>query len=1050
MAQTDTGLNDTGLGRGKTTHYAITYDDSLSTADGRDRANALMAACESDYSWMATFFPGLSLPFSLPIDVQLVTGPYAGAGWGPPITVKPGNGEPIDLVRYLLVSEVVEMFMKSKANGWGYSFGDSNEGSKGEALSRYLGYRFLDEHSLDKNVLGYSGSTFFVSNFWLNTTRADFVNNNPDDNAPDATTGCTTLFLYYLEHQLQFAINDIINNGGQTLGDVYRSLTSDTGDPFPFFKRLVDTALPGTSQISTTPNLDDPFPIGILSAWIDKNTFGRDEVQDAIATQGGRFSSAVWLVLEGFSIDSFNALGIAVPTPTWASSLNGVQIVASPASPGGSTPASPIPQFEDPAHPKRPQRIRFSFDMVFTDTSAFPNTGDGPVFGEIQASAQQGGSAVPGASTSAFVELIAGEDPYFANIDPTHADDVWYLSQDLRVFSTIAGQSALPGAPAMTSDPYASIQSLLQHLNGNASFTQPATTDPLNALPGQGGYETADSSVSPVDAQHHQRYNFAIARVRLRGTHGAQAPNVRVFFRMFVAQSCDTDFQPSGAYKSQLGTSGADSGHPVFPLASNSGLSDPSGNSLRTIPFFATDSAGTHDYDGTTQDANIRTIEIPTTDDSVWAYFGCFLDMYDASNNARFGGTHHCLVAEIAYDDAPIPTSTPTGTVPSPANFDKLAQRNLQITLSENPKSPDTHIIPQAFDVRASRPLAGPSTTPGTYPDELMIDWGATPPGSAALIYWPQVDAAEVISLADSLYGSHLLSVREPHTVECMTTQGVSYIPIPPASGTVSLAGLLTIELPSTVKHGQRFDIVVRRVTSRRLRYDRPGTHSASVVVGGLPQELIATGEAAAIDPAPSKPDKHEPQMAAGRDKYEVIVREWRQVSGAFQVRIPVTDRTVMLRPEEDALAVIRWRLDNMPASNRWRPVLQRYLDYVTARVKGLGGDPERIPASLEGASAKSDFGGPRDYPGRRDYPGLGEHPARHAFTGKVDELIYDRFGDLRAFTLRLNDGHTHTFRAREPQMERLLHRAWDERSVVSVEADSDGWPEDVRIIRPH
>src|SRR5947207_1900730 len=149
MAQTTTGLNDTGLGAGVTTHYAITYDDALSAADGKNRGNALMAVCENDFTWMSNLFGNIGIPFSLPVSVQLVTGGYAGAGWGPPITVKPGNGQPIDLVRYLLVSEVVEMMMDKKANGWGYSFGDSNEGSKGEALSRFLGFQFLSQNGLN-------------------------------------------------------------------------------------------------------------------------------------------------------------------------------------------------------------------------------------------------------------------------------------------------------------------------------------------------------------------------------------------------------------------------------------------------------------------------------------------------------------------------------------------------------------------------------------------------------------------------------------------------------------------------------------------------------------------------------------------------------------------------------------------------------------------------------------------------------------------------------------------------------------------------------------
>jgi hypothetical protein len=178
----------------------------------------------------------------------------------------------------------------------------------------------------------------------------------------------------------------------------------------------------------------------------------------------------------------------------------------------------------------------------------------------------------------------------------------------------------------------------------------------------------------------------------------------------------------------------------------------------------------------------------------------------------------------------------------------------------------------------------------------------------------------------------------------------------------------------------------------------------------------------------------------------EVTVREWRQVSGAFQIRIPVTDRTVMLRPEENTLAVIRWRLDNMTAANRWRPVLERYLDYVTARVKGLRGNPDSIPASLEGAPGRKTGGSHSsdDHHGHE----------RECYLGKVDELVYDRFGDLRAFTLRLNDGRTQLFDAREPQMERVLRAAWEMRSVVRVDVTTAGdgsyWPVDVRLVRPH
>ena len=205
-----------------------------------------------------------------------------------------------------------------------------------------------------------------------------------------------------------------------------------------------------------------------------------------------------------------------------------------------------------------------------------------------------------------------------------------------------------------------------------------------------------------------------LGQVDSRGAASASADKVRVFFRLFVAQSCDTDFQPSTTYKSTLGTTGADLNHPVFPLPSGTGLVDPSGQSVQTIPFFERRAAGTHDYDGSVANGNVRTMQIPSGSDAVWAYFGCFLDVYDASNNAKFAGTHHCIVAEIAYDDAPIVNAN--GIVMTPASSDKLAQRNLQLTFSDNPGTAETHRVPQTFDLkpapRSSRSQASCSTTP--------------------------------------------------------------------------------------------------------------------------------------------------------------------------------------------------------------------------------------------------------------------------------------------------------------------------------------------------
>jgi hypothetical protein len=168
---------------GSTTHYAISYDDSLSQANGPDRAAQLLAVCEQDYNLMATWFPGQSIPYSLPVAVNIIPGGYAGASWGPPISLRPGDGSGIAVVRYLLVAEVVEMFMLAQNKGW-FAADGTNEGAAGEGLSRYLSTEFLVQNNLGSTMAG-----FDTARFWLNSDRADFVNNiDQTDHAPDAKT----------------------------------------------------------------------------------------------------------------------------------------------------------------------------------------------------------------------------------------------------------------------------------------------------------------------------------------------------------------------------------------------------------------------------------------------------------------------------------------------------------------------------------------------------------------------------------------------------------------------------------------------------------------------------------------------------------------------------------------------------------------------------------------------------------------------------------------------------------------------------------------------
>jgi hypothetical protein len=997
MTLVTTGLTNGG----STTHYNFQYDDSLAGPGGPEpaRTNALIAAAENDFTLMSGWFGNIALTVATPITVNVSPGGYASAGWGPPIRLTPGDASDANLCRYLLVSEVTEMFMMAQGKGW-FAPDNSNEGSAGEGLSRFLASQFLVSIGLSPAMPG-----FDLANSWMNSTRGDFVNHiDTGDHGIDAKTGCSILFIYYLFSQLGFTIEQIVAAAAFQLSGVYANLTGDSGDPFPFFKQLLDTAYPGTATIGGT-NPDNPFPLGILSFWVDKSTFGRDEVDDVINSGShGTFSDAFWLVLEGFNITGFNKAAVTPPTLSGTfKNLPGITIASDPSGTA----------FEVPSNTKVPQRIRFPFGVTFSNASlgSFPAPGNAPTQEDLAAAAQAGGHALPGARAITEFELVAGADPYFTNVDPAQGN-VFYLSQDLRVLTVTPAINATPvsGGPTFGSDSvggaYQYIQDLLAWLNDPAHHFTDGGQDPFasGVIPSQSGALTGDSSVTPFTFSWspfglHANYNFAIARVRLRGTAGptGAAQNVKTFFRMWSTQSADTDFLTTTTYLSHQVA-----GKPEWPL--------PAPDS-RTIPFFATGNspnlADPSNPEYGTNGVNNRSVEIASGGDVRWAYFGCFLNVYDTGNvvnaspvQALLAGTHHCLVAEIAYDDTPIVNTN--GVTMSPENSDKLAQRNLQLTHSDNPGPEDTHRIPQTFDVRPSLAMATEAGSLLDYPDELMIDWGNTPPGSLAHIFWPQVSAMDVLALATKLYGTHVLTASDAHTIDCMVTRGVTYVPIPYGTGE-SFAGLLTIDLPQTVVTGDEFNIVVRRVATRRLQSDpvllARGTRVDAQTESKNGEQKTDVGDL----------QDQKPHRVTG-------MKNWRYVVGTFHVRIPVTTGDVMLRADEDTLAIMKWRLQAIASSNRWTPVLKRYIDYLSARVKGLGGDPDAIPPSLQGAPLPPDTRG----------EGLIER------TGKIVEVIYDCFGDFEGFVLG-ECCERHVYKTRERAIGDLVLRACRDRLRVTV-----------------
>ncbi len=84
--------------------------------------------------------------------------------------------------------------------------------------------------------------------------------------------------------------------------------------------------------------------------------------------------------------------------------------------------------------------------------------------------------------------------------------------------------------------------------------------------------------------------------------------------------------------------------------------------------------------------------------------------------------------------------------------------------------------------------------------------------------------------------------------------------------------------------------------------------------------------------------------------------RDWRYIVGSFAVQVPVTTAKVMLPIEENTYSIMKWRFDQMSPTNRWYPVLLRYLDYIAQRIDGLGatGDEPHAPWLMKMPTVRS------------------------------------------------------------------------------------------------
>jgi hypothetical protein len=221
------------------------------------------------------------------VNLNLPDTATGGGGISEPGANNSGYGNPINCDAQNLVAgaiaagRVQDVFMAewsevlmSLTKNW--NSGDSS----GEGLSQFTSIiRFQTGHyayygSFVENWLNGTGSAIVTNQGTVspNAARSDWVNTTftgvtvsgvfvHGDGDP-VSFGCALAFIFYLNTQLSFSINNIISDYAGTLTSAYNTLTGDPGNPFPFFMALIDNVYPASATATIPgPVTDNPFPL---------------------------------------------------------------------------------------------------------------------------------------------------------------------------------------------------------------------------------------------------------------------------------------------------------------------------------------------------------------------------------------------------------------------------------------------------------------------------------------------------------------------------------------------------------------------------------------------------------------------------------------------------------------------------------------------------------------------------------------------------------------------------------------------------------------------
>ena len=411
---------------------------------------------------------------------------------------------------------------------------------------------------------------------------------------------------------------------------------------------------------------------------IHRDHYGQDEIDAArVQPSGPVIQTGFWLAVDGFTA---RELGITGPGSTGLAPA----ITFSPST-GVFATCTSLDSTDPSFSPDVLARFRFGYDLNFgPDDSAFGFTGETELV-TINATFQ----GLP----------AVGQITFMKQPDPNilQGPQTWWLSNDIRLIQVAEGDPAF--GVVMGNNPVAFLQQVTAALEAGQGTAGGQTFD-VNT--------TEDNEVLTVAPQTMRGghlvnvYNFALARVHYQAL-SQPANDVRVFFRLFAANSTATDFHADTTYSRDP------SAYPVAPANFGQHTTATPGviaGEYVSVPCFAAprqdptqagapNSLPALQFDAA-NDRNLPATGGPIKD----FYYGCYLDINGSVGELPQGGVvpagnangpwppgsgvtlesiqqsfirndHQCMVAEIAFDPDPVNPGT------QPWNSDKLAQRNI-------------------------------------------------------------------------------------------------------------------------------------------------------------------------------------------------------------------------------------------------------------------------------------------------------------------------------------------------------------------------------------